>query len=132
WGGERGGEGWRGGGGRGGGGGGRADTSPSRAKRKAMTVVAKTSKKPSTQRGTTHQRQYSTMLMCVWRRYMRRGPENSAMVPADRANIRTSGRRSLLSASAGQMTRSMRTSQMRSPRNRPACQTRPRSRYSQP
>ena len=32
-----------------------------RMKMKAMTVVAKTSKKPSTHRWTTHQRQYSTM-----------------------------------------------------------------------
>ncbi len=34
-------------------------TRPSRAKTKAMAAVAKTSKKPSTQRWTTHQRQYS-------------------------------------------------------------------------
>ena len=34
---------------------------PMRVKRKAMTTVAKTSKKPSTQRCTTHQRQYSAM-----------------------------------------------------------------------
>ena len=33
----------------------------SRVKKKAITVVAKTSKKPSTHRCTTHQRQYSTI-----------------------------------------------------------------------
>ena len=33
----------------------------SRAKKKAITVVAKTSKKPSTHRWITHQRQYSTI-----------------------------------------------------------------------
>ncbi len=37
----------------------RALISPSREKRNAMTTVAKTSKKPSTHRCTTHQRQYS-------------------------------------------------------------------------
>lgn len=38
---------------------------PSRMKKKAMTVVAKTSKKPSTHRCTTHHRQYSTIDRCV-------------------------------------------------------------------
>src|SRR3954447_11109088 len=38
---------------------------PRRVKKKAITVVANTSKKPSTQRCTTHQRQYSTMVRCV-------------------------------------------------------------------
>ena len=42
-----------------------ARTSPMRAKRKATAAVAKTSKKPSTQRWTTHQRQYSATLRCV-------------------------------------------------------------------
>ena len=37
----------------------------SRMKKKAITVVAKTSKKPSTHRWTTHQRQYSTIDRCV-------------------------------------------------------------------
>ncbi len=32
-----------------------------------MTTVAKTSKKPSTQRCTTHHRQYSAMARFVWR-----------------------------------------------------------------
>ena len=34
---------------------------PMRVNRKAITTVAKTSKKPSTQRWTTHHRQYSAM-----------------------------------------------------------------------
>ena len=38
-----------------------ARSRPSRVNRKAITAVAKTSKKPSTHRCTTHQRQYSTM-----------------------------------------------------------------------
>src|ERR1051325_2580016 len=38
---------------------------PSRVKKKAITVVANTSKKPSTHRWTTHQRQYSTIERCV-------------------------------------------------------------------
>ncbi len=45
----------------------RSDTSFSRANRNAITTVAKTSKKPSTQRCTTHQRQYSTMARLVCR-----------------------------------------------------------------
>ena len=40
-------------------------TRPSRMKKKAMTVVAKTSKNPSTHRWTTHHRQYSTIDRCV-------------------------------------------------------------------
>ncbi len=42
-------------------------TSPSRANRNAMTTVAKTSKKPSTHRCTTHQRQYSATARFVRR-----------------------------------------------------------------
>jgi hypothetical protein len=42
-------------------------TSFSRAKRKAITTVAKTSKKPSTHRWTTHQRQYSATARLVCR-----------------------------------------------------------------
>ena len=38
---------------------------------RAMATVAKTSKKPSTQRWTTHQRQYSAMAMWVSRVYMK-------------------------------------------------------------
>ena len=45
----------------------RIATSFSRAKRKAMTTVAKTSKKPSTHRCTTHQRQYSATARFVCR-----------------------------------------------------------------
>ena len=45
----------------------RAARRPSRANRNAMTTVAKTSKKPSTQRCTTHQRQYSAMARLVCR-----------------------------------------------------------------
>ena len=37
----------------------------SRVKKNAITVVANTSKKPSTHRWTTHQRQYSTIDRCV-------------------------------------------------------------------
>ena len=37
----------------------RGRTSPRPAKMSAITAVAKTSKKPSTQRWTTHQRKYS-------------------------------------------------------------------------
>ena len=51
---------------------------------------------------------------------------------AESANIMTRLRRSPRSTRAGPMTRSMRTSQRRSPMNRPLCQTRPKSRYSQP
>jgi hypothetical protein len=40
---------------------------PMRAKTKAMAAVAKTSKKPSTHRWTTHQRQYSITDRCVRR-----------------------------------------------------------------
>lgn len=43
----------------------RGRISPRRVKKNAMTVVAKTSKNPSTQRWTTHQRQYSTIERCV-------------------------------------------------------------------
>ena len=41
-----------------------------RVKRKAMTTVAKTSKKPSTQRWTTHQRQYSAVTMWLFFPYI--------------------------------------------------------------
>jgi len=41
-------------------------TRPSFAKRRAIAAVAKTSKKPSTQRWTTHQRQYSMTERCVF------------------------------------------------------------------
>ena len=44
-----------------------------RVNRKAITTVAKTSKKPSTQRWTTHQRQYSAMARLVWRCHIRPG-----------------------------------------------------------
>ena len=47
-----------------------ADLSPSRprrANRKAITTVANTSKNPSTQRCTTHHRQYSAIARLVWR-----------------------------------------------------------------
>ncbi len=43
-------------------------------KKKAITTVAKTSKKPSTQRCTTHQRQYSMTVRCVRAEYMRPAP----------------------------------------------------------
>ena len=39
----------------------RTASRPSRVNRKAITAVAKTSKKPSTHRCTSHQRQYSTI-----------------------------------------------------------------------
>ena len=42
-------------------GGGARRTRPSLVNRKAITTVAKTSKKPSTHRCTTHQRQYSAI-----------------------------------------------------------------------
>ena len=42
----------------------RAFTRPKRVKSKAKTPVAKTSKKPSTHRCTTHQRQYSATERC--------------------------------------------------------------------
>ena len=38
---------------------------PKRENKKAATTVANTSKKPSTQRCTTHQRQYSAIAICV-------------------------------------------------------------------
>ncbi|MNN98950.1 hypothetical protein D3C81_2184770 [compost metagenome] len=43
----------------------RTDTRPRVEKMKASAVVAKTSKKPSTHRCTTHQRQYSITDKCV-------------------------------------------------------------------
>ena len=49
-------------------------SSPSRVNRKAMTAVANTSKKPSTHRCTTHQRQYSTMERCVCSPHMSPAP----------------------------------------------------------
>jgi len=49
-------------------------TRPSLVNRKAMTAVANTSKKPSTHRCTTHQRQYSTMARCVLRPHIRPAP----------------------------------------------------------
>ena len=42
-------------------------TRPSRTKIREITAVAKTSKKPSTHRWTTHQRQYSAMARFSWR-----------------------------------------------------------------
>ncbi len=47
---------------------------PIRVNRNAMTTVAKTSKKPSTQRCTTHQRQYSAMARCVCRPHISPAP----------------------------------------------------------
>ena len=44
---------------------------PSRVNRNAMTAVANTSKKPSTHRCTSHQRQYSTIDRCVCSPHMR-------------------------------------------------------------
>ena len=52
----------------------RARTRPSCVNRKAITAVAKTSKKPSTHRCTTHQRQYSTIDRCVCRPHIRPAP----------------------------------------------------------
>ncbi len=49
-------------------------TSPSFVNRKAMTAVANTSKNPSTQRCTTHQRQYSTIDRWVLRPHIRPAP----------------------------------------------------------
>ena len=48
--------------------------SPSRVNRKAMTAVAKTSKKPSTHRCTTHHLQYSTSDRCVCSPHMSPAP----------------------------------------------------------
>ena len=44
---------------------------PMRVESSAMATVAKTSKKPSTQRWTTHQRQYSARATWVSRVYMK-------------------------------------------------------------
>jgi len=46
-------------------------TTPMRARMKAMNTVAKTSKKPSTHRCTTHQRQYSASEMWLPLPYIR-------------------------------------------------------------
>ena len=47
---------------------------PKREKRKAATTVANTSKNPSTQRCTTHQRQYSATAICVCLPYISPAP----------------------------------------------------------
>jgi len=52
----------------------RARIRPSLTKRKLITATAKTSKKPSTHRCTTHQRQYSTTAMWLCSPHIRPAP----------------------------------------------------------
>ena len=117
-------------------------TSPSRAKMSAIAAVAKTSKKPSTQRWTTHQRQYSITVRCV--RALKKKPapyirpiaalatvniHTRVRAIASASSLRAPGRRGTR-CSAGRMPRSIRTSQITSPAKSAICQTRPRSTYS--
>ena len=51
-----------------------ARTSPSFTKMKLITATAKTSKKPSTHRCTTHQRQYSTTDRWLFSPHIRPAP----------------------------------------------------------
>jgi hypothetical protein len=51
-----------------------ARSRPRRVNRKAITAVANTSKKPSTHRCTTHQRQYSTIDRWVCSPHIRPAP----------------------------------------------------------
>ena len=68
-----------------------------------MTAVAKTSKKPSTQRWTTHQRQYSTIDRCVCWPQVRPGAVEQADGAGGEQEERTAGCRcSPASCSAGQ------------------------------
>jgi hypothetical protein len=101
-----------------------------REKMKARAAVAKTSKKPSTHRWTTHQRQYS--ITERWLRALKKKPAAymrpmAALAPV---NIHTSEWLSSRRESAGQRPRSMRVSQSTRPTKRAICQARPRSTYS--
>ena len=75
-----------------------------------MTVVAKTSKNPSTHRWTTHQRQYSTIDRCVcWPQVERRRRRSRPMAAVEMRNSISSGRLlAALSAAPARMPRTIR------------------------
>ena len=121
--------------------------SPSRVNRNAITTVANTSKKPSTHRWTTHQRQYSVIDRCVSRPMPNAAPKKdaiarqlpSSMMISERCEPDASGAASVGASApprartiAGHMARAIRKNQMNRPANSAICQKRPRSRYSMP
>ena len=99
--------------------------------RNQITATANTSKKPSTHRCTTHQRQYSTIDRWVCSPHISRRRRTGRSQPS----TGTAGRRSTRSSlrrSAGQSARPTSSSHSIRPTNRNICQKRPISMYSQP
>src|SRR3546814_18284759 len=77
---------------------------PRRVKINAITAVANTSKKPSTHRCPSHQRQYSTSEIWVCSPHIRAEAKNRPMPPADRTS-RTAQRRASLALHSAQVGR---------------------------
>src|SRR5688572_15267122 len=110
-----------------------ACTSPRRVKMSAITAVANTSKKPSTHRCTSHQRQYSTSEMWVCSPHMSAAAKNRPMHTVERNNRPTIDFVSVLGPrSTGHSARPTSVSHSNRPTNRNHCQKRPMSAYSQP
>jgi hypothetical protein len=105
---------------------------PRRVKRNAITAVAKTSKKPSTHRCTSHQRQYSTIERWVRSPHIKAAPKKRPIATVDRNSRPTMDRDSDLPRSVGHSARPTRNSHSIRPINKNHCQNRPISAYSQP
>ena len=98
-----------------------------------MTAVANTSKKPSTHRCTTHQRQYSTIESACARPTSARRRRTGRCRPSTGTAARRSTCDVVAGArSAGHSARPTSVSQSSRPTNRKICQKRPMSAYSQP
>ena len=110
----------------------RPRTSPSLTNRKLITATANTSKKPSTHRCTTHQRQYSTVDMWVFSFHISPAAYSKAMATVERNSSPTIEDISSLRRSAGHSARPISSNHSSRPTNRKICQKRPMSVYSQP
>src|SRR5205085_12575070 len=108
------------------------ESSCRRVNRNAITTVAKTSKKPSTRRCTTHQRQYSAVMMWLRCPYINPAPKKGGMAIDETRKNTSSERPSSLRLSAGFKARYMRPSQKVKPTKSKICQKRPKSTYSYP
>src|SRR5690606_15569644 len=91
------------------------------------------SKKPSTHRCTSHQRQYSTSEMCVCSPHISAEAKNRPIAAVARNSSPTMCRDSCaLSRRIGQIDRPTSATHSSNPTNRYHCQKRPMSAYSQP
>src|SRR5690554_6229100 len=106
--------------------------SPMRVKRNAATTVANTSKNPSTQRCTTHQRQYSAMAKLVVLPHISPAPQKSAMAAQERKKRISIHRSQVLCLIMVTMRRIINHNHRKRPTTRSICQKRPKSTYSYP